>query len=63
MRTNEMNEKVSDAELRRDVLTIRFKKCEHQAVSDEAWRNRKSMSGWLREVALSKLADSGIKMV
>lgn len=64
MRTNEINKRDNDAELRRTVVTtMRLNRTEHQAFSDEAWRNRKTMSGWLREVALSKLADSGVSLV
>ena len=48
-----------EAELRRNVLTIRFRDREHQAVCDEAWRNRMSASGWLREVVLSKMEAEG----
>ncbi len=44
---------------RRHVITIRLRDDEHQAISDVAWRNRMSMSGWLREQAFPKLALSG----
>ena len=44
---------------RRHVITIRLRDDEHQAISDVAWRNRMSMSGWLREQALPKLVQQG----
>jgi hypothetical protein len=48
-----------EEDLRRNTLTIRFKDNEHKAVSDEAWRKRMSMSGWLREIALNRLESEG----
>ncbi|WFB36796.1 hypothetical protein P3T73_03345 [Kiritimatiellota bacterium B12222] len=50
---------IPEKELRRNTLTIRFKDKEHQAVSDEAWRKRMSMSGWLRDIALTRLESEG----
>ena len=44
-----------EAELRRNCLSIRFKDCEHQAVTEAAWRQRMTASGWLRELALEHL--------
>ena len=49
-----------EADLHRNCLSIRFKDAEHQAVVDEAWRNRKTASGWLRELVLEHLARKGI---
>lgn len=46
---------MDEADLKRNCLTIRFKDEEHKAVVDEAWRNRKTASGWLRDLVLERL--------
>jgi hypothetical protein len=46
---------MDEQELKRNCLTIRFKDEEHKLVVDEAWRNRKTASGWLRDLVLERL--------
>ena len=57
MRVDDMR-RVPDQDQRRNCLTVRLRDREHQALSDEAWRNRMTMSGWVRQIALSHLKDS-----
>jgi len=52
--------KFDEGELRRNLLSVRFKDNEHQAVTDEAWRNRMTASGWLRELALEHLKNKKV---
>jgi len=52
--------RMDDGELRRNCLTIRFRDVEHQAVTDTAWRNRMTASGWLRELVLEHLQQEGV---
>ena len=53
-------ETLDKKELRRNIVTMRLRDNEHSAISDEAWKNRMSVSAWLRKQALEKLAKEGI---
>ncbi len=55
-------ETLKDEELRRNIITLRLRDDEHKAVSDSAWMHRTSVSAWLRELALEKLAKEGVKL-
>ncbi len=56
---------MQEEELRRNSLAIRFRDDEYKAVTDEAWRNRKTASGWLRDLVLERLellAKAGVSI-
>lgn len=59
MRLHEIRKPMPEEELRRNCLTVRLRDREHQALSNEAWRNRMTMSGWVRQIALSHLKAEG----
>lgn len=60
MRIRERFERMPEEDLRRNVMTIRFRDREHQVIADEAWRQRMSMSGWIRDTALKRLREEGL---
>lgn len=46
----------------RNVLSIRFRDAEHRAITDFAWRQRRSCSDLVREVTLEHLQRAGIEV-
>jgi len=59
MRHRRDEKPMPEAQLRRNILTIRFRDAEHRAISNAAWERRMTMSGWVRDIALSRLEEEG----
>ncbi|MCE9614807.1 MAG: hypothetical protein K8T26_11060 [Lentisphaerae bacterium] len=52
-----MSRRKTEAELRRNALTLRWSDSEMQLVADTAWRRRTSCAAMIREIVLEMLQD------
>ena len=50
-----MRELLTDEQRRRNCITLRLTDLEHKAISDTAWKNRRTASALIREATYSFL--------